>query len=631
MDDLSFVHYRNFQFDGLLFVRCVGADLGKVKSIRYVLRSVIDGRPRRLEDRTVTGQASSGQLEDYGCPATFSVAVSAGTYSVTPTVTWLDGTGERTQAFAALMFDIKATEATRRLLDNVPLEPVLSRRERSIENKAHNLPVLEDEALQGHPEINSGPVLGPLLLAFAEGGAERFAADMEPSSGSHLAKLWPKLGEVIKWQPVLDADERDDQALAVLAPYYCIEQPDSMLNDTFVALGRTLASLDYVLSVQLLPKRAESPAWALAAAGFLATLFTGGAVVLGNRANENARPTPDYEALQTYLDEPGTTTKGLNIRKAWERKVTGKGIRTHLTDGGLNKDHEDLPGVAQIHVVEAGPNDDPVHGTAAAGLLVAKANGFGTTGIAHGAQLYVYHNRSANSQTLKALLRLVLPGDVVAFNREVEATGMPGTRLPTLHSELWWQVIRDLNARGAVVVCAAGNGHMADNAAVGAVKGRGVDLSAWRYFDNHGDAGAIVVGACQSWSGKPSEWSNFHYPYRMLNSWGDGVVTLGALHDSDLQDKSGTDRDYTDFYNGTSAATPMVAGALSLIQSYAIERHHVYLNGDQMHLLVMKSGYEDATLPGETRLPMGGRPNVEGAMALLDALLVSGQPGKDEL
>ncbi|MEN8642262.1 S8 family serine peptidase [Pseudomonas sichuanensis] len=631
MDDLSFVHYRNFQFDGFLFVRCVGADLGKVKSIRYVLRAVIDGRPRRLEDRTVTGQASSGQLEDYGCPATFRVAASAGTFSITPTVTWIDSTGERSQAFAALMFDIKAGEATRRLLDNVPLEPVLSRSKRSIESKAHNLPVLEDGALKGHPEINSGPALGPLLLAFAEGGAERFAADMAPSSGSHLANLWPNLGEVIKWQPVLDANERDHQALAVLAPYYRIEQPESMLNDTFVALGRTLASLDYVLSVQLLPRVAESPGWYLAGAGVLATLLTGGAVVLGNRAHENARPTPDFEALQTYLDEPATTTKGLNIRKAWERKVTGKGVRTHLTDGGLEMAHEDLPGIAQIHVVEAGPNDDPVHGTAAAGLLVAKANGFGTTGIAHGAQLYVYHNQNANSQTLKSLLRLVMPGDVVAFNREVEATGMPGTRLPTLHSQLWWNAIQNLNARGAVVVCAAGNGHRLDNAAVGAVKGRGVDLSAWRHFDNHGDAGAIVVGACQSWSGEPSEWSNFKYPYRMLNGWGDGVVTLGAIHDKDLQDKPGTDRDYTDFYNGTSAATPMVAGALSLIQAYAIERHHIYLNGGQMHLLVMKSGYQDATLPGETNLPMGARPNVEGAMALLDTILASGQGRKDEL
>ncbi|MEN5239606.1 MULTISPECIES: S8 family serine peptidase [Pseudomonas] len=631
MDDLGFVHYRNFQFDGLLFVRCVGADLGKVKSIRYVLRTVIDGRPRRLEGRTVTGQASSGRLEDYDCPATFSVAASAGTFSITPTVTWLDSTGKGSQAFAPLMFDIKAAEATRHLLDDVSLGPVPSRSERSIGNKAHNLPALGDGALQGHPAINSGPAPGPLVLAFAEGGAERFAADMEPSSGSRLANLWPKLGEVIKWQPVLDADERDDPALAVLAPYYRIEQPDSMLNDTFVALGWTLSSLDYVLSVQLLPKVAGSSLLGLGAAGLLATLFTGGVVVLGNRANENARPTPDFEALQTYLDEPGTTTKGLNVRQAWERKVAGKGVRIHLTDGGLSKDHEDLPGSTQLHVVVAGPNDDLVHGTGAAGLLVAKANGFGTTGIAHGAQLYVYHNRSANLQTLKALMRLVLPGDVVAFNREVEATGMPGTRLPTLHSQLWWQLIQGLNARGAVVVCAAGNGHRADNAAVGAVKGRGVDLSAWPHFDNHGDAGAIVVGACHSWSGEPSEWSNFRYPYRMLNGWGDGVVTLGALHDRDLQDKSGTNRDYTDFYNGTSAATPMVAGALSLIQAYAIERHHIYLNGDQMHLLVMKSGYQDATLPGETKLPMGARPNVEGAMALLDTILASGQTGRDEL
>jgi len=43
-----------------------------------------------------------------------------------------------------------------------------------------------------------------------------------------------------------------------------------------------------------------------------------------------------------------------------------------------------------------------------------------------------------------------------------------------------------------------------------------------------------------------------------------------------------------------------------------------------MHLLVMATGYQDATLPLTDVLPMGSRPNVEAALALLDRLLGGG-------
>jgi hypothetical protein len=116
----------------------------------------------------------------------------------------------------------------------------------------------------------------------------------------------------------------------------------------------------------------------------------------------------------------------------------------------------------------------------------------------------------------------------------------------------------------------------------------------------------------------------------MLNSWGDSVATLSG---GDLQDKSADERDYSSNYAGTSSATPLVAGALSLIQSYAMEQHHVYLNADQMHLLVMASGHKDATLPHSDVLPMGARPDVQRALQLLDRILGGGRfhAPRDEL
>jgi hypothetical protein len=52
-----------------------------------------------------------------------------------------------------------------------------------------------------------------------------------------------------------------------------------------------------------------------------------------------------------------------------------------------------------------------------------------------------------------------------------------------------------------------------------------------------------------------------------------------------------------------------------------------------MHLLVSASGYQDATLPGTDVLPMGHRPDVQGALVMLDRLLGGGRfhSRRDEL
>lgn len=276
--------------------------------------------------------------------------------------------------------------------------------------------------------------------------------------------------------------------------------------------------------------------------------------------------------------------------------------------------------------ISLAPNHDPRHGTASAGVILAARNGMGVTGISHDSELYLYNNRAqdtpGNYQALKDLLRNVEPGDIVGINRQTANIDVLSTMLPSLHDKAWWNVMQQLSRRGAVVVNAAANGSSETLAERGTQAGQGVDLTNWRYFNDHGDSGTILVGASHSYDGKPHAYSNHHYPYRMLNAWGDSVVTLSY---GNLHDLSGDDRDYTATYGGTSSATPMVCGTLSLIQSYAMEQHHIYLNGNQMHQLVMASGYHDAVLPGTDVLPMGARPNVHGALVLLDRILGGGR------
>ena len=622
--NLDFVYYRNFTFDGKFHVRCTGDDLHKVKSIQYLLEREVPEGVVQLDGVNVLSQVHSGTVANHGCPATLSCEVLAGTYRITPLVTLidsevikqdLDADADATLREGPLLIEVSEGELTRRILDTVPLSSSGTRRRRAAQEGA-TLPPL--------PEGQRYPAL---ILVFSEGGHARFMADVQADASSSLAHDWPGLQKIIDLQPFLEPHEREDEHLQVLANHYWVEQPQGMPNATFSALVQSLNGLEYVEDSALLPPQLEpGNLLAFAAAAVIATLLTGGAYAAGTNANEQAQPTPDFEALQRYLNEPDSSAKGLNIRNAWQAGVQGRGVRVHFSDGGLYANHEDLRGNPRLKVIPPTVDSEPDHGTASVGVLLAHDNGLGMTGICHAAELFLYDNRAYDargySQTLKKLLAYARAGDIVGVNRQTANVNVLGTFLPSLHDRTWWDVTRSLTERGVVVLNAACNGTSVSDHNARTTQGYGVDLEQWRYFDDHGEADAILVGACHSWDGKPHQYSNYNYRYRMLNGWGDSVATLGY---GALQDKNGHDRDYTSTYGGTSSATPMVTGALALIQSYVIEQHHLYLNADQMHLLVMQSGYKDATLPDASRLPMGAQHIRPGALVLLDQILQAGR------
>ncbi|MNO39668.1 Subtilase family protein [compost metagenome] len=636
--DLNFVYYRNFRFDGKFHVRCIGSDLHKVSRIRYELERVDAEGSVSFKGISVQSQARTGRLSDHGCPALLVAEAAAGTYSIRPRVVLLDAYAQATGRpvgaagvieMPALVLDIKHPELNRSILDTLPLPSANRRRKRSAGNDAAQGKIVDDpygEALPVFPEIGPDATYPTLVIKFNDGGLEQFRRDIEPDSNSALVRSWPALKSAIAFWPFLDEHERQNERLQVLSEYCYVQQLDGMPNDAFVTLLKTLAAQPSVQSLHFLAPDAQPNIILAGLAAVAATLITGGAVVAGSNAFEDAQPTPDFQALQHYLDEPDARSQGLNIRKAWQRQVTGKGARIHFSDGGLFADHEELLGNPNLKIVSQHPNHDPKHGTAAVGIILAASNGTGVTGVSHDSELYLYNNRATNaqghSQTLKDLLQHVEPGDIVGINRQTATVEVLTTFLPSLHDRAWWDVARELSQRGAVVVNAAGNGSNADLTDKGTRKSYGVDLSNWAYFNDHGEADAILVGASHSWNGKPHQYSNYGYRYRMLNAWGDSVATLAY---GDLQDRSDDDRDYTSNFAGTSSATPLVTGALSLIQSYAMEQHHVYLNANQMHLLVMASGYEDATLFHTDVLPMGARPNVYGALKRLDQILGEGR------
>lgn len=333
--------------------------------------------------------------------------------------------------------------------------------------------------------------------------------------------------------------------------------------------GKEMADLDLYFEVPLKPgtlagdvnelvmklNALESVEIAYAEATLQPAFFGFGAV-------EDAGPSADFEPQQGYLDAaPG----GIDARYAWALPGgTGTGVNIVDVEGAWNDAHEDLPDFFYVGGVQYGDAVWRNHGTAVMGVMVGQANGYGVTGIAHGAR--VGNEGIAGQSIASAITRASLAagrGGVVLL--QLQAKG-PRTALDCtcntsqcneIPVEYWpanFDAIAQATANGVHVVEAAGNGS--------------VDLDAPGYhgaFDRAvRDSGAIFVGASTAATHAPMCWTN-HGGRVDVHAWGEKVVTLGY---GDLS-AAGEDRAYTAHFSGTSSAAPIVVGAVADLQGIA--------------------------------------------------------------
>ncbi len=300
---------------------------------------------------------------------------------------------------------------------------------------------------------------------------------------------------------------------------------------------------------------------------------------------------PDYETgnadnfdaglnrnvYQRYLDP---APEGLNFRYAWQGQGgTAAGIKICDVEYGWNSDHTDLPTVTLL-------GDDPdsdvtgnwwEHGTAVIGELAALNNGWGTTGMAYGADIYFaaavtvaggYNMADAVTRCANGLSA----GDVILIEQQISGPNRPsnpasGDQTGLVAAE--WDVstynaIQAAVALGIVVVEAAGNG--------------GEDLDAAEYcpasgtgshcpFKTSNDSGAIIVGAGRSpylsSSRSRAGFSNFGATVD-VQSWGDRIMTTGY---GTYYSAEGKNLWYRDTFGGTSGASPMVTAAVAIVQA----------------------------------------------------------------
>jgi len=331
--------------------------------------------------------------------------------------------------------------------------------------------------------------------------------------------------------------------------------------------------------------------------------FTGAVPESGPMAPGDRTDTPDFSTLQGYLNAP---PEGVN---AWavadSAGADGAAVQVADVEGAWLWTHEDLP----APFLELGGQIDNLswrnHGTAVMGEIRGTDNGFGVRGIAPAAS--VGGSSIAGQWVAEAIYNAAVqlePGDIILI--ELHAPGPNATgegQFGYVCMEYWqdnFDAIQMATALGMIVCEAAGNGS------------QDLDDPVYQgFFDRDvRDSGAIMVGASVGSNLNPASFTN--YGSRVdLHGWGYDVTTTGYgyLYGGDTLPEEFW---YTDGFNGTSSATPIVLGSVASLQGLAKAHWGFPLDARLARDLLVATG----TPQEEPGTHIGPRPDILAAWQL---------------
>lgn len=293
----------------------------------------------------------------------------------------------------------------------------------------------------------------------------------------------------------------------------------------------------------------------------------------------------------------------------------GTGIRVVDIEYSWNWQHEDLtklrvPGTwIKQGASISDPFNDNNHGTSVLGEMIADDNGFGVRGLVSGATPHYVNVTSpqtgynpANAVALAAAK--LAPGDVILIEQQFPGPApCNGYVAPEWIPSIYDAVVSAVR-RGIHVVETAGNGNVNLDAGCfgpGFPRGRP-------------DSGAILAGAggaaATQWcrdSVVPRSRLGFSTHGRRVNlqGWGGCVATTGGR---DLY-SGGPNASYTQRFNGTSSAGPIVASAVAAV-SGAAKARGTSLTPLQMRSLLVETGTPQVGNNGH----IGPLPNLRAAL-----------------
>ncbi|PYE92665.1 S8 family serine peptidase [Bacillus sp. 196mf] len=258
---------------------------------------------------------------------------------------------------------------------------------------------------------------------------------------------------------------------------------------------------------------------------------------------------------------------GINAPFAWGiQGGNGNGITFVDMEYGWLLNHEDL--LHQNIELMSGRNINQHvgHGTSVLGIVSSEDNEVGNIGIAPKAKAKVISQIRDNGQynTADAILSAVNEleaGDVLLLEAQASFDGYGDQYLPVEVQPDIFDAIRAGTDKGIVIIEAGANGWN-DLDQFKDRKGKQV-LN--RNSKDFKDSGAIMVGASSSSFPHERMWFSNYGSRIDVYGWGENVDTTTAE-----QSRSAVNL-YTSSFSGTSSASPIIAGAATLVQSIAKE------------------------------------------------------------
>lgn len=353
---------------------------------------------------------------------------------------------------------------------------------------------------------------------------------------------------------------------------------------------------------------------------------------------------------QWYLDKANGASVGatvdINIKQAWQNGWTGQGVTIGIVDVGTQWAHPDLQANYKAsdswdfyqNDADPSPATNP-HGTECAGLMSARGgNGVGITGVAPLSQFAAQRINTAldvsnNAMILNAVNAIEYHS--LAGSRTIDVKNLSmveGSAFAMLSYPGVSQIesaIKNATAAGTIIVQPAGN----ERATHGVVQGRDADIN--KKFATHLPE-ALNVAAVNS-DGRFAEYSNFGSNMvaaapsgSKVGSGTAGVRVLttdimGSAGANTAQGDTFPNQDYASNFSGTSAAGPIMAGALAVAKQAHLETFGVdgFNTRYAKHLLAKTckviDGSDTTAMGGWVTNAAGNRFNNNYGFGLLDA------------
>lgn len=272
---------------------------------------------------------------------------------------------------------------------------------------------------------------------------------------------------------------------------------------------------------------------------------------------------PQQWALRNTGQGGGIAGQDIHAVNAWDISRGSNAITIAIIDEGVDYTHPDfnVPGKlvtgydAIRRINDPAPSNNDAHGTACAGIATAGGNNaIGISGVAPNCRLMgvriAYGAGSGwvtdNAKIADGIRTAVARGADVLSNSW--GGGSPSAEIT---AAIRWAKTNGRAGRGCVVCFAAGN----DNGAVS-------------YPGNLPEV--ITVAACNEWGERKSKTSRDGETWWGSNFGSEVDVSAPGVHivTTDIRGTRGySTNDYVTRFNGTSAATPHVAGVAALVLS----------------------------------------------------------------